>query len=196
VEVCEVFPEIGKHIDDIAVIRSLFAEIPDHSIAAKMLMTGSPQLNKPSLGSWSVYGLGTGKSGASWICHFGGDSTFRQAAFLPGIYQGCNVNYSVDAPLTEILANISSQFSTADRQRHQIDLAKEMNKILASQIQKDAQLDARIEAFEIAFKMQKAAMDAFDVSKEPQAMRDLYEKGSGTAKNPKRNEASCGSAFD
>jgi hypothetical protein len=184
VEVSEIFPEIGKHIDDIAVIRSLFAEIPDHGIAAKMLMTGSPQLNKPSLGSWSVYGLGTENQNLPGFITLGGDSTFRQAAFLPGIYQGCNVNYSPTAPLTEILANISSQFSTPERQRHQIDLAKEMNKMHAAQLQKDAQLEARIEAFEIAFKMQKEAMDAFDVSKEPQAMRDLYEKGPGMGKNP------------
>lgn len=185
VEVCEIFPEIGKHIDDIAVIRSLFAEIPDHQIAAKMLMTGSPQLNKPSLGSWAVYGLGTENQNLPGFITLGGDSSFRQSAFLPGIYQGCNVNYNPAAPLTEILANISSQFSTPERQRHQIDLAKEMNKMHAAQLQKDAQLEARIEAFEIAFKMQKEAMDAFDVSKEPQAMRDMYEKAPGmTAKNP------------
>jgi hypothetical protein len=184
VEVSEIFPELGKHIDNIAVIRSLFAEIPDHQIAAKMLMTGSPQLNKPSLGSWSVYGLGTENQNLPGFITLGGDSTFRQSAFLPGIYQGCNVNYDPNAPLTSILANISSQFSTPERQRHQIDLAKEMNKMHAAQLQKDAQLEARIEAFEIAFKMQKEAMDAFDVSKEPQAMRDLYEKSAnGMGKN-------------
>ena len=184
IEVSEIFPELGKHIDDMAIIRSLFAEIPDHQIAAKMLMTGSPQLNKPSLGSWSVYGLGTENQNLPGFITLGGDSTFRQAAFLPGIYQGCNVNYDPNAPLTSILANISSQFSTPERQRHQIDLAKEMNKMHAAQLQKDAQLEARIEAFEIAFKMQKEAMDAFDVSKEPQAMRDLYEKSAnGMGKN-------------
>ena len=183
VEVSEIFPEIGKHIDNIAVIRSLFAEIPDHQIAAKMLMTGSPQLNKPSLGSWSVYGLGTENQNLPGFITLGGDTTFRQAAFLPGIYQGCNVNYDPNAPLTNILANISSQFSTPERQRHQIDLAKEMNKMHAAQLQKDAQLEARIEAFEIAFKMQKEAMDAFDVSKEDAKMRDMYEKGAGMGKN-------------
>jgi len=98
--------------------------------------------------------------------------------------------------LTEILANISSQFSTPERQRHQIDLAKEMNKMHAAQLQKDAQLEARIEAFEIAFKMQKEAMDAFDVSKEPQAMRDLYEKGPGYGEKPEWHEASSRAPFD
>ena len=185
IEVSEVFPELGKHVDHMAVIRSLFAEIPDHGIAAKMLMTGSPQLSKPSLGSWAVYGLGTENQNLPGFITMGGDSTFRQAAFLPGIFQGCNVNYSSNAPLTEILANISSQFSTPDRQRHQIDLAKRMNEMHAAQMQKDAQLEARIEAFEIAFKMQKEAMDAFDVTKEPEKMREMYERSAnGMGKNP------------
>ncbi len=175
VEVSEVFPEIGKHIDDIAVIRSLFAEIPDHGIAAKMLMTGSAQLPKPSLGSWLVYGLGSGNQNMPGFITLGGDSTFRQAAFLPGIYQGCNVNYNPNASLSTILANIRSEFSSLDRQRRQLDLAEQMNKMHAAQLQKDAQLEARIQAFEIAFKMQTEATDAFDISKEPQAMRDKYE---------------------
>ena len=175
VEVPEIFPQIGKHIDEIAVIRSLFAEIPDHGIAAKMLMTGSAQLPKPSLGSWVVYGLGSVNQNMPGFISLGGDSTFRQCAFLPGIYQGCNVNYDPNASLSTILSNIRSEFSSLDRQRRQIDLAAQMNKMHAAQLQKDAQLEARIEAFEIAFKMQTEATDAFDVSKEPQAMRDLYE---------------------
>jgi len=175
-EVPEIFPAIGKHIDDIAVIRSLFAEIPDHSIAAKMLMTGSTQLPKPSLGSWLVYGLGSMNQNMPGFITLGGDSTFRQAAFLPGIYQGCNVNYDPNASLTTILANIRSEFSSLERQRRQLDLSMQLSKMHAAQLQKDSQLDARIEAFEIAFKMQTEATDAFDVSKEPQSIRDMYEQ--------------------
>ncbi|MEI6872899.1 MAG: DUF1501 domain-containing protein, partial [Verrucomicrobiota bacterium] len=77
VEVSEIFPQIGKHIDNIAVIRSLFAEIPDHAIAAKMLMTGSTQLPKPSLGSWVVYGLGSVNQNMPGFISLGGNSTFR-----------------------------------------------------------------------------------------------------------------------
>ena len=186
VEVPEIFPSIGKHIDDIAVIRSLFAEIPDHGIAAKMLMTGSAQLPKPSLGSWLVYGLGSLNQNMPGFITLGGDSTFRQSAFLPGIYQGCNVNYAPPAPnlserqvkeyLSTILPNISSEVSSIERQRRQLDLSAQLSKMHAAQLQKDAQLDARIEAFEIAFKMQTEATDAFDISKEPQSIRDMYEQ--------------------
>ncbi|MEI6713172.1 MAG: DUF1501 domain-containing protein [Verrucomicrobiota bacterium] len=182
VEVSEIFAELGNHVDEMAIIRSLYAEIPDHNIASKVLMTGSPQLNKPCLGSWSVYGLGTVNQNLPGFISLGGPAAVRQAAFLPGIYQGCNVNYDPQAPLKQILPNITSQFSTADRQREQIDLAKELNSMHAAQLQKDAQLEARIQAFEIAFKMQQEAMDAFDISKEPQSIRDMYQKGGGKGK--------------
>jgi hypothetical protein len=176
VEVSEIFPEIGKHIDDIAVLRSMFAEIPDHGIAAKMLMTGSAQLPRPSLGSWITYGLGSVNQNMPGFISLGGGSTFRQCAFLPGIYQGCNVNYDPNASLSTILANIRSEFSNLDRQRRQLDLTAQLNKMHAEQLQRDAQLEARIEAFEIAYKMQTEATDAFDISKEPEKIREMYEK--------------------
>ena len=187
VEVSEIFPEIGKHIDNIAVIRSLFAEIPDHEIATKMLMTGAAQLPRPSLGSWLVYGLGTENQNMPGFITLGGRSSARQCAFLPGIYQGCNVDYDPSKPLSSILANINSEFSSLDRQRRQLDLAAQFNKIHAAQLQKDAQLEARIEAFEIAFKMQTEATDAFDISKEPEKIREMYGIGGTTMGRNNRN---------
>jgi hypothetical protein len=174
VEVCEVFPELAKHIDNIAVIRSLFTEIPDHQIATKMLMTGSAQLPKPSLGSWLTYGLGSVNQNMPGFISLGGDSPLRQCAFLPGIYQGCNVNFSPTLPLSSVLANIRSEFSTLDRQRRQIDFAIASNKEHAAMLQRDAQLEARIEAFEIAYKMQTEATEAFDITKEPESVRERY----------------------
>jgi uncharacterized protein (DUF1501 family) len=76
--------------------------------------------------------------------------------------------------LDEVLLNIRSQFSPLERQRRQLDLVKQLNQMHAQQLQKDAQLEARIESFEIAFKMQTEATDAFDITKEPQDVRDLY----------------------
>ena len=175
IEVSEIFPELGKHVDRMAVIRSLHAEIPDHRIASQSLMTGAGLLNRPSLGAWTVYGLGTENENLPGFVTLGGDNAFRQSAFLPGIYQGCNVNYDPKTPLTELLSNISNPFSPLERQRHQLELARELNEIHAAQLQRDAQLEARIQAFEIAFNMQREAIEAFDVSKEPQAVRDRYE---------------------
>jgi len=94
-----------------------------------MLMTGYT-VNK--FKSWLLvsYGLGSKNQICPGFITMGGDSTFRQAAFLPGIYQGCNVNYSSTAPLSEVLADVGGGFRTPKRQRHQIDLAKEMNECM------------------------------------------------------------------
>jgi Protein of unknown function (DUF1501) len=183
IEVSEIFPELAKHVDEMAVIKSLFTEIPDHVIAGKMLNTGSGQLSKPSLGSWVTYGLGSVNQNMPGFITLGGSPDYRQCAFLPGIYQGCNVNYDPNASLSTILANIRSEFSTLDRQRRQIEFAKQSNLEHAAMLQKDEQLEARIQAFEIAFKMQTEATDAFDISKEPEAMREKY-MGPASPKTP------------
>jgi hypothetical protein len=174
VEVSEIFPAIGEHIDDIAVVRSLFAEVPDHYIAAKALMTGSAQLPKPSLGSWIVYGLGSLNQNMPGFISLGGDPVYRQAAFLPGIYQGCNVNYAPNMSLATLLPNLRSEFSPLERQRRQLNLSTQLSKIHMEQLQRDAQLESRIESFEIAYKMQTEATDAFDLSKETEKTKDNY----------------------
>ena len=184
IEVSEIFPELGKWVDQMAVIRSLNASIPDHKIAAKTLMTGAGILNRPSLGSWTVYGLGTENQMLPGFVSLGGEHSFRQAAFLPGIYQGCNVNYDPRLPLTEIITNIANPFTPVERQRRQIDYARELNEMHAAQLQRDAQLEARIQSFEVAFNMQREAMDAFDLGKEPQSVRDRYELLANRQRNP------------
>jgi hypothetical protein len=176
IEVSEIFPKLGALVDEMAIVRSLTSEIPDHKIATKALMTGAGILNRPSLGSWTVYGLGSENQNLPGFITLGGDGSWRQSAFLPGIYQGCNVQYDPRTPLHEMLSNLNNPFTPASRQRHQIDYARELNEMHAAQLQRDAQLEARIQAFEIAFAMQREAMDAFDVGKEPQAMRSRYEQ--------------------
>ena len=103
-----------------------------------------------------------------------GSPEWRQCAFLPGMFQGCNVQYKSSMKPEEILSNIRSEFSTLDRQRRQIEFAKIMNIQHMNSLQKDAQLESRIEAFETAFKMQTEATDAFDISKENETTRQLY----------------------
>jgi uncharacterized protein (DUF1501 family) len=126
------------------------------------------------MGSWTVYGLGTENQNMPGFISLGGKPEWRQASFLPGFYQGCNVNYSARMPLSEVLLNISNQFTPQDRQRRQLDLVHQLNDMHAQALQKDAQLEARIEAFEMAFKMQSEATEAFDISKEPQDVRSMY----------------------
>jgi hypothetical protein len=175
--ISEVWSKLGQHADSMAIINSMQTDIPDHGIAAKIMNTGSSQLPKPSLGSWLTYGLGTVNQNMPAFISLNGAPEWRQCAFLPGMFQGCNVQYRSTMKADEILANLRSEFSTIERQRRQIDFANAMNYNHMAKLQRDIQLESRIEAFETAFKMQTEATDAFDISKEPEKVKDLYGKG-------------------
>jgi hypothetical protein len=174
IEVSELFPHLGGCVDDMCVIRSMWTDVPAHEPATKFMHTGSLQIPKPSLGSWVVYGLGTENQNMPGFISLGGKAEYRQASFLPSLYQGVNVNYNTRLPLTQVLLNIHNQFTGADDQRRQLDLARKLNAMHAEKLHKEEQLEARIESFEMAFRMQTEATDAFDISKEPAEMRELY----------------------
>ena len=180
IEVSEVFPKLAEHVDDMAVIRSMYTDIPAHEIATVMMNTGSRQLAKPSLGSWAVYGLGTENQNMPGYISLhsgggtppGGEQNWG-AAFLPGVYQGTNINTQA-ATVNQMIENISNPYVSQQEQRRQLDLVHTLNEIHAQNLQKDSQLEARIEAYEVAFKMQAAASDAFDLSKEPATALAAY----------------------
>lgn len=179
IEVSEVFPKLGEHVDEMAVIRSMYTDIPAHDIAQVFMNTGSLRLPRPSVGSWVLYGLGTENQNMPGfvVLRTGGAKPSMtagcQSAFLPGIYQGTMVNTS-KIRSGDILENIRNPFMSLQNQREQLDLVHHLNELHAATLQKDAQLEARLEAFEMAFKMQTEATDAFDINKEPKSVRDLY----------------------
>jgi len=180
VEVSEIFPHIGESIDDIAVIRSMTTDIPSHEFATIMMNTGSGRAVKPSLGAWTLYGLGTENQNLPGFIALGGGlggATNWRSAFLPGAYQGTLVS-NVSAPPDKIIENIKSPYATLPQQRTQLDLLKQMNEMHADLLKREAILDARIQSFELAFKMQTEATDVFDISKEPQSIRDMYGNSS------------------
>jgi hypothetical protein len=172
--ISEVWSKLGQHADSMAIINSMQTDVPDHGIAAKMFNTGSTQLPKPSLGSWLTYGLGTSNQNMPAFITLNGAPEWRQCAFLPGMFQGCNVQYRTGMKPDEILSNLRSENSTLERQRRQIDFSNMLNHQHMNKLQKDIQLESRIESFETAFKMQTEATDAFDLSKEPDNIKDLY----------------------
>ncbi len=176
VEVSEIFPKIGESIDDIAVIRSMNTDIPAHEFATVMMNTGSGRLVKPSVGAWTLYGLGSENQNLPGFVALGGGlggATNWRSAFLPGAYQGTLVS-TVSAPVEKIIANIKSYHASLADQRKQLDLLKTLNEQHAEQLRKEAELEARIQSFELAFKMQTEATDVFDVSKEPENIRAQY----------------------
>src|SRR6266853_2463039 len=179
IEVSEVFPKLGDMADDLAVIRSMYTDIPAHEVATVFMNTGSTRLARPSIGSWVLYGLGTENQNMPGYVSLrsggtppGGSSNW-QSSFLPGIYQGVSINTKVPN-VNQIIQNIRSPFMPLMEQRRQLDLVHKLNELHSQDLQKDAQLEARLQAYEMAFKMQTEATDAFDISKEPQSMRELY----------------------
>jgi hypothetical protein len=179
IEVSEVFSKIAAHVDDLAIIRSMHTDIPAHDVATIFMNTGSLRLARPSLGSWALYGLGTENQNMPGFVSLrpgnvppGGASNW-QASFLPGIYQGTSIN-TKSPNVDQMVENIRNPFLGVKEQRHQLDLVHKLNLLHSQNLQKDAQLEARIEAFEMAYKMQMEATDAFDISREPAGVRELY----------------------
>ncbi|HUR46481.1 MAG TPA: DUF1501 domain-containing protein [Candidatus Saccharimonadales bacterium] len=179
IPVSEVFTRLGEHVDEMAIIRSMYTDIPSHEVATVMMNTGSLRLAKPSMGSWVLYGLGTENQNMPGFISLrpgnvppGGSQNWH-SAFLPGVYQGTSIN-TKSPSVDQMIENIRNQFLGQKEQRHQLDLVHKLNAMHSQNLQKDEQLEARIEAFEMAYKMQMEATDAFDVSKESQSIRDSY----------------------
>jgi len=126
-----------------------------------------------------VYGLGTDNQNMPGYISLrpggmppGGTQNW-QSAFLPGVFQGASVNTQYNT-VDQLIENIRNQFTPLAEQRRQLDLVHKLNEVHSQNLQKDAQLEARIEAFEMAFKMQTEATDAFDVEREPENIRSMY----------------------
>jgi uncharacterized protein (DUF1501 family) len=174
--ISEIFPKLQGVADELCIIRSMHSDLPAHGPAAKLLHTGSAILTKPSLGSWVLYGLGTESQDLPGFVSLGGQVEARQAAFLPSIYQGAKTTFRTNVPANRVIPNLQSEFTNEDAQRKQLNLVHQLNDQHMQMVQKDEQLEARIESFELAFRMQTAATDAFDISKESQKTRDAYGK--------------------
>jgi hypothetical protein len=180
IEVSEVFSALGDHVDDMALIRSMWTDIPAHDVATVMMNTGSLRMAKPSLGSWALYGLGSENQNMPGYVSLRpnggsppGGALNWGSSFLPGDLQATSINTSA-ARVEDMLQNVHNDYFSNKEQRHQLDLVQKLNAIHSVNLQKDPQLEARIQSFEMAYRMQAEATDAFDTTKEPQEIRDLY----------------------
>lgn len=182
IEVSELFTRTAEHIDDIAVIRSMHADVPNHEPSLMLMNCGEARLPRPSMGSWVTYGLGSMNQnlpGFITMCPRGypiQESQNWQSAFLPGIYQGNYIN-TEHQEIEKLIENIRNNATSRTEQRQQLDLLHRLNEEHARRRAHDAQMEARIESFELAYGMQMEATDAFDITKEPQAIREFYGPG-------------------
>jgi hypothetical protein len=182
IEVSELFPHVGSCIDDICVIRSMYANVPNHEPSLMLMNCGESRLVRPSLGSWVTYGLGSENQnlpGFIAMCPGGypiQESQNWQSAFLPGAFQGTYIN-TQHQTLERLIENIRNSAVTTQQQRQQLDLLQQINQRHMERRANDAQLEARIQSFELAHGMQRDAEDAFDVSREPRHILDMYGPG-------------------
>jgi len=181
-EISDLFPNVAKSADELCVIRSMNADVPNHEPSLLLMNCGESRMIRPSVGSWLTYGLGTlnqNLPGFVVMCPDGypiQESQNWQSGFLPGIFQGTHIDTKYTA-VDKLIEHISNKYEGSKEQRQQLDLVMQLNRDHQQRRQADAQLESRIQTFELAYRMQMEATDAFDIGKEPQSIRDLYGDG-------------------
>ncbi|MDB6173244.1 MAG: hypothetical protein JWL59_2555 [Chthoniobacteraceae bacterium] len=174
IEVSELLPHTASCIDDLCVIRSMVADNINHNGACLQMNTGEQAFSRPSLGSWLLYGLGSENQDLPGFVVISPAQPAQGAplwssSFLPAAYQGTLVN-----DLKKPISNLGNARFSSIEQRAQLDALNELNKLHAAQRAEDSRLSARIESFELAFRMQTEAPEAFDIESESPETKKLY----------------------
>ena len=188
--ISDLFPNLSKHADDLCLLRSMHTDQPNHPQATTQMHTGSFQFVRPSLGAWSLYGLGTENAnlpGFITLNPFGTAQNYG-SSFLPAIYQGAKLNsgggrggfarrrrQGSDAPPQ--IPNIKNPDLNKDLQRIQLDLVQSLNRDKLERDVHQPEVEGVIESFELAFRMQDELPEKVDISGESQATLDLYGIG-------------------
>ena len=164
-DVSELFPQTAQHADDLCVIRSMVTDDPNHPGGCLLMHTGERVASRPSLGAWVTYGLGTENADLPGFVAIGPGPIIegaRQygASFLPAAYQGTFVS-NPDQPLKNLRAP-----SAPGRQRRELDVLARLNERHRTDRADDGRLSARINSFELAYRMQAAAPEAFSLAGE------------------------------
>jgi hypothetical protein len=179
----EIFAKTASaHADKLCVIKSMYANTPNHEQSMRLMNTGDERQSRPSYGSWLTYGLGNESQNLpGYVAMCPGlpvaDSSNWRSSFLPGIFQGTYLD-TRKTSVEELIANIKNSRLDKTQQRRQLDLLAALNAEHKQRRLEDANLESRIQSFELAYRMQMEATDAFDISGETQATQDLYNADS------------------
>jgi len=175
IEVSELFPHIATCVDDLAIIRSCYTESVVHAPAMYQMTTGRLLAGHPSLGSWVTYGLGSESENLPAYCVMTqpqglpeGGAPMWSAGFLPAVYQGTLLRNSS----TPILHLAPSKEIGEKQQRHMLDFLRQINEMNIQE--EDDELSARIASYELAYRMQRHAPEAVDISRESEETKRLY----------------------
>ncbi|MCY2966781.1 MAG: DUF1501 domain-containing protein [Planctomycetota bacterium] len=177
-EISDLLPRLSAHADDLCVLRSMHTDNPNHGPALFMMNNGTITPLRPSMGSWMLYGLGSENEnlpGYVVLCP-GRPVRFSEMwtnSFLPAQHQGTYINHSDLAP-DKMVPFLKNPVLDVDSQRKQLAFLRELNTEHLATRDADPALEGRIRAMETAFRMQFAASDAFDLAREPAALREEY----------------------
>ena len=182
--ISDLFKNVAESADDLCVINSMHANVPNHEPSLMLMNCGAPRTNSvtPSMGSWFTYGLGTENEnlpGFVVLCPGGVPIMETQnwrSAFLPGAFQGTHID-SKHTDIDKLIADIQNERIPRHLQRKQIDLIQALNRKHQSNRDGDPALEARIQSLELAYRMQMEASDAFDTGQEPATIREMYGEG-------------------
>lgn len=180
IEISELFPHVARFADELCVIRSMQTDVPVHESSNWMMFTGSIQPNRPSYGSWMLYGLGSENENLPGFVVLGeqgqpvnGPSNWS-SRFLPGIYQGCQVALPKAYNPREVIPYLQNAELSLTTQRKELNLIQRLNAMHLERRGAENAMNARIQSLEMAFNMGSSAADAFDTSQESAATMDAY----------------------
>ena len=179
IPVSELLPNIRECVDDLCVLRSVYATNPNHSPAANFMASGRTDAVHPGIGSWVNYGLGSENADLPGFVSLGGgfgQVGFERSGYLPGQFQATRVTAAESDPEKMIRHLRNPDVGLADQKR-QLDALQSFNKAHAAANGNDPQLEARVKAMETAFRMQSAAGEAFDTRRESAKVQEAYGKG-------------------
>ena len=180
--ISELFPEVAGHADDLCVINSMQTDLPSHPQAFAQMHTGAFQFRRPSVGAWTLYGLGTenqdlpGFVTISPPANLGGPVNYG-SAFLPAAYQGTRIGFSNRPVADATIANVTNPRSSPAAQRLQLDYLQSLNRRALEREAVSPEVEGVIDSYELAFRMQGALPKLMDLSGESEATRRLYGMG-------------------
>ncbi len=190
--ISDLFPNVAEHADDLTLIRSMQCDQPVHPGAMTQMHTGTAQFIRPSLGAWTLYGLGTENDSLPGFISLSppsGSSRNYGSAFLPAIYGGAKVGRGGRASrfarggTGESVPDIKNPGQTKKQQRSQLDFIQALNREKLRRDKNQPGVEGVIESYELAFRMQDAMPALMDTSKETQSTLEMYGADAGTTEN-------------
>jgi hypothetical protein len=193
--ISELFPHLAQHADELCIVRSMQTDLPNHSQAFLQMHTGSFQFVRPSLGAWTLYGLGTENANLPGFVTLNppsdnGGARNYGSAFLPSICQATKIGTNqipgfyaaflkIDQEPGPPLKNIENSRLSPSEQRSQLDFVRDLNAMKLSRDQYHPEIEGAIESFELAFRMQGELPDLLDLREETEATQQSYGIGGG-----------------